>query len=218
MKGLLWKDAALLKSQKRFMLLVVFMMAAMSLGGVDAGFLMSYVPFVFCILVMSSISYDEIDNSLPFLVVLPVSRRDYVKEKYLFGIALGFGGLLLSFLAVLLYGVFRGQTADIMKWVIQMLLTAGFIVAFISLMIPIQIKFGSEKGRVYLMVAFFAVVGLIYVFSSYEIFPAQTVLRVFRFFAGLPVGVLGAAGVLAAAAVLGGSYRISVGIMEKKEL
>ena len=34
---------------------------------------------------MSSISYDEFDNGNAFLFSLPITRKDYVLEKYIFG-------------------------------------------------------------------------------------------------------------------------------------
>ena len=41
-----------------------------------------YVTFIFTLFTVSTISYDEYDNGYPFLFTLPITRRQYVNEKY----------------------------------------------------------------------------------------------------------------------------------------
>lgn len=45
---------------------------------------------------LSTISYDEFDNGNAFLFSLPITRKGYVIEKYIFGIMLGVISLILS--------------------------------------------------------------------------------------------------------------------------
>ena len=85
MKGLLLKDFALMKGQRRFFLMLLLIGMIPALAGGNVGFLTVYLPFGFCFFTISTISYDEIDNSLPFLLILPVSRREYAGEKYVYG-------------------------------------------------------------------------------------------------------------------------------------
>ena len=80
MKGLLLKDFALMKGQRRFFLMLLLIGMIPALAGGNVGFLTVYLPFGFCFFTISTISYDEIDNSLPFLLILPVSRREYRRK------------------------------------------------------------------------------------------------------------------------------------------
>ncbi len=107
MKGLLLKDFALMKGQRRFFLMLLLIGMIPALAGGNVGFLTVYLPFGFCFFTISTISYDEIDNSLPFLLILPVSRREYAGEKYVYGIICGVGTLVLCQLLGIGYGIFH---------------------------------------------------------------------------------------------------------------
>lgn len=84
MKGLFIKDLRLIKNQRNFLITLALMFLVLIVTGVDASFFMGYVPFLLLIVTMSTITYDEQDNSMGFLMALPVSRQTYVLEKYLF--------------------------------------------------------------------------------------------------------------------------------------
>ena len=53
---------------------------------------------VTAIFAITTISYDEFDNGLAFLMTLPVTRKQYVAEKYLLG-----AGLTLSLIHIYCY-------------------------------------------------------------------------------------------------------------------
>ena len=89
MKGLFVKDIELMKQQKQFFILVIVMGVILNLAGSGSvSFAIGYFTFVTAIFAITTISYDEFDNGLAFLMTLPVTRKQYVAEKYLLGAGL----------------------------------------------------------------------------------------------------------------------------------
>ena len=217
MKGLLVKDFRLMKGQKNFLVLLFIMIAFVFISGMDASFFMGYLPFLFMIAAMSTITYDEFDNGMAFLMVLPISRKLYVQEKYLFGGVLGFTGLASAFVLFLISEINKGSSMTFTQYVLLFLCFLAFVILFLCLMIPIQLKFGSEKGRIVLFIIFFGIIGMVYLVSKItDKIPAQ-VIEVFRGIQKLPFGILAALAVGIYILALFISLKISLGIMEKKE-
>lgn len=222
MRGLLIKDFALLKNQKRmFLVIIAVFLFYTTMGALDSTFILGYTPFIFCIFVMSSISYDEFDNGLSFLMVLPTTRKQYAAEKYVFGICMGIVGMLLAVFLTLILELKNHGTMGMEEKLPEVVFTAGWLLLFIGLflgiMIPIQLRFGSEKGRIVMFGIFMAVVGLGYFCTKYvknlpldfnKLISVLTHAKPWELFP-----------VLAAAAVviLLISYGISARIMIKKE-
>lgn len=217
MKGLLVKDFRLMKGQKNFLVLLFIMIAFVFISGMDASFFMGYLPFLLMIAAMSTITYDEFDNGMAFLMVLPISRKLYVQEKYLFGGVLGFTGLASAFVLFLISEINKGSSMTFTQYVLLFLCFLAFVILFLCLMIPIQLKFGSEKGRIVLFIIFFGIIGMVYLVSKItDKIPAQ-VIEVFRGIQKLPFGILAALAVGIYILSLFISLKISLGIMEKKE-
>lgn len=217
MKGLLVKDFRLMKGQKNFLVLLFIMIAFVFISGMDASFFMGYLPFLFMIAAMSTITYDEFDNGMAFLMVLPISRKLYVQEKYLFGGLLGFTGLASAFVLFLISEINKGSSMTFTQYVLLFLCFLAFVILFLCLMIPIQLKFGSEKGRIVLFIIFFGIIGIVFLVSKItDKIPAQ-VMEVFRGIQKLPFGILAALAVGIYILALFISLKISLGIMEKKE-
>ena len=95
MKGLLIKDFKLMKNQKNFFFIMIFIAAAMLFAEFESTFVVSYFTMIASMFVLSTISYDEYDNGYAFLFSMPFSRTSYVKEKYIFSILMGGGAWLL---------------------------------------------------------------------------------------------------------------------------
>ena len=76
MKGLFVKDIELMKQQKQFFIMVVVMGVILNLAGsVSVSFAAGYFTIVTAIFAITTISYDEFDNGLAFLMTLPVTRK-----------------------------------------------------------------------------------------------------------------------------------------------
>ena len=104
------------------------------------------------LLVLSTISYDEFDNGSAFLFTLPISRRGYVIEKYCFGMLLEIISLAISLALAVCVGAAMKSTE-----ISDALFSAPFIfiavVVLLAVAIPLQIKFGAEKGRIAMIVS-----------------------------------------------------------------
>lgn len=143
MKGLLVKDFLLMIKSKY---VILFMLVIGIIGGIkNISFAAGYILMFLAILSLSTISYDEANHGLNTLFTLPISKSDYVKEKYLFSLIItGIG-----FVFVTILGYF--SKSDFME-TLAILSTALFLLA-ISL--PFQLKEGNEKGRIVLFVVVF---------------------------------------------------------------
>lgn len=143
MKGLLVKDFLLMIKSKK---VILFMLFIGIVGGInDISFATGYILMVLAILSLSTISYDEANHGLKTLFTLPISKSDYVKEKYLFSLIItGIGFALVAILNCFSKSGFM-ETFIIVS-------TALFLLA-ISL--PFQLKEGNEKGRIVLFVVVF---------------------------------------------------------------
>lgn len=213
MKGLFIKDLRLLKNQRNFLVTIVLMFLILVITGVDASFFMGYVPFLLLIVSMTTITYDELENGLAFLMVLPVSRKEYVLEKYLLGGLFGIGGLAVT---VVIFIITEENAKTSMTWESYLLIATGFlafVILFLSLMIPIQLKFGSEKGRLVLFAIFF---GIVYV-ADKVIKVNVTATALYQNLLQLPLEILLTATFVLFAVFVLISIKISLGIMKKKE-
>lgn len=153
MRGLLEKDLRLTLTRKQTLL--IFIVAALIMGlTMDGSFLVGYLTMLSTITAISTISYDEFDNGMAFLMVLPSTRKTYVKEKYLFS-------FLCAAAAWCVGVVLCGITAAVRHGAIAPIeelppLIAILPVLYLSaaIMIPLQLKYGSEKSRIVLFVIF----------------------------------------------------------------
>ncbi len=171
MKGLLMKDLMLMKNQGRYFLTVTLIACAISFLGSDGFsiFCCSYVTFLFAYFTHSTIGYDEFDNGMGFLMALPVDRRTYVKEKYLFGILTTLAAWTASSLACVASGLTSGAQRDLPSTLVGLVSILCVVLAFLSASLFLGLKYGSEKGRSVL----FGVIGaaVACMFLSYKFFP-----------------------------------------------
>ena len=217
MKGLLIKDFKLMKNQKNFFFIMIFIAAAMLFAEFESTFVVSYFTMIASMFVLSTISYDEYDNGYAFLFSMPFSRTSYVKEKYVFSILVGGGAWLLS---VVLSGILitiRNSQLSAMAWLPIHLLYICIVLLFAAVMIPVQLKFGGERGRVALLLTVgVAVLGSMGVIKLLEILQVDldAVLASMNTLNMMQIG--GAAGIFSIV-LLAISYRISCRVMKNKE-
>ena len=107
-----------MKNNKRILSIIFFTVIFLMITGINSSFLMGYIPFICCTLTMGTISYDEYENGLPFLLTLPISRKEYVKEKYFLGFFTGGIGFLLSAAAATILQWIKTPEMDIFQWLL----------------------------------------------------------------------------------------------------
>ncbi len=82
-------------------------------------FPIGFLGFVGALFSLSSISYDEFDNGNAFLFSLPITRKDYVLEKYIFGLISGIMFLLLTVISLVVIAITKTGSFN------EIFLTAG---------------------------------------------------------------------------------------------
>lgn len=157
MKGLIIKDFKLLMMQKSFFITLAFVAVFFSIT-TDSVFVIGFLTMICSMFVLSTISYDEFDNGNAFLFSLPITRKGYVIEKYIFGIMIGVISLVLSTIIACILTLFLNGTITNDLFLVS-LFYIPVVLVLQSLMLPLQIKFGSEKSRI----AIFIVVAIIFI-------------------------------------------------------
>ncbi|MCI8483170.1 MAG: ABC-2 transporter permease [Lachnospiraceae bacterium] len=215
MKGLLIKDFKLMKNQKNFLLLLV-LIAALFVFVKDISFVITYMTFMGTLFSMSSISYDEFDNGNAFLFSLPVTRRGYVIEKYGFGLILGGGAWLIGTILAVVIGRIQ-HTDSITETIMTALIILPLMWIALSAVLPFQLKYGGEKGRIVMIGVF----GIFFAIGAAVMKVAKILnidlIYVMDHLPEIHMSVLTMSSIGVAAVVLLVSCKISISIVNKKE-
>ena len=213
MKGLFVKDIELMKQQKQFFILVVVMGVILNLAG-SGSFATGYFTFVTAIFAITTISYDEFDNGLAFLMTLPVTRKQYVAEKYLLGAGLTAAAWgIEAITGVICKGVAELQGC-LSEKIIDTLIYIPLALLMLAVSLPLVIHFGAEKGRYIAMVMWAIIIAVVYILIKTMGLSADAVGAWLN---GLNRGMVLAGAVLFTVIVYMGSFGIGVRLMEKKE-
>lgn len=161
MKGLLIKDIKLMTKNKMATLSLLFIAIIFVLmTGKDQqyAFAVGYITMLAGIYASSTISMDENGGSLPFLMTLPVTRRVYVVEKYLFVIASCLIGCILTTMGYVLVNTDQWQTI-----ILQGIVIFAVMSFYYMIMLPLQLKY-NDKSRVALfgLIMFCITAGVVY--------------------------------------------------------
>ncbi len=207
MKGFVYKDLRLLGNlwKTYAMILGIFLLLTVT-GVYEPTFFLTMTAMLLCMYPATSFSYDELAKWDRFAITVPDGRKKVVQGKYMFALILLLGALavnLLLSLALPLLGKGLPDTNLIIA-------VAGTAAAFLlnAVLLPLLFRFGSQKGRIFLVVgiAFIAgilgalsVIGTSVSFGSGDLIPCLIVLL------ALALGLLFV------------SYRVSLNIYKKKD-
>lgn len=156
MRGLLIKDYRLLWNQRRTFGIMMLIWMIVVVTNTNPVFAVSYLIFICSIMSINTINYDQHENGITFLLSLPVSRKQYVREKYMLFLINLAAAVVFSVLFILIPGNIEGTV------VIYLI---GMVVLAISVMMPVSMIFGAEKGRL-VIIAFGAIICIIGVWSE----------------------------------------------------
>lgn len=212
MKGLLIKDFKLIKMHRNYFAIAF----VISLLTEDTTFMLGFISFITSMFTISTISYDEFDNGNAFLFTLPIDRKKYAAEKYVFGMLLGGCSLFLAIiLAIILNLIEKSDTIS------NILISGGMLLPFIllllSILIPFQLKFGSEKGRIVISAVFSIVFLISFVLGKSIGMLGINIAEVIN-----RISLLGAGGLFILIFVISMivvlfSMKVSISVMNKKE-
>lgn len=214
MRGLFEKDFRLLCQNRQT--LVLFLMMAGFLGLTQNGtFVLGYLSFTFSILLTSTISYDEMDQGFEFLMTLPVTPKTYVKEKYGFCTVGVIFSVVLSGIIYLTEKGIHGEQILLGEELLTVLIFVPIVWCVIAIMVPIQLKFGAEKGRIAILMVYGGSAFLLY--FVLKCIGERNVKLMTNFLNQWKPEALVLGGFLLSGLVLVISYGISRRIMEQKE-
>ncbi|MGN1166422.1 MAG: ABC-2 transporter permease [Lachnospiraceae bacterium] len=215
MKAMLIKDLKLMKNLKHFFLLILVIGVACSVVYNSPSFVIAYMTVIFSSMAVSTISYDNYENGAAFFFTLPVSRKGYVREKYVLSMILVVVSLIAASLLSVVTGIAR-KTPINMDFLVTVLVTFLFAVLAVSYMMPIHLKYRADKSKlvimlgigIFILIAFF-VVRFLTLWVDIEEYSDYMIRN------KLPMVIIGM--FVLAAVFLTISYNISIRIMEKKE-
>ena len=160
MKGLLVKDFSYLGLNKKiYGIIVAILVMTIFLGGnnsVDflSGFVSSYLAIMMGFQVAGSITYDEYRGGLGIILSMPVTRKEYVISKYIYASILTtigcVAGYTISLIARFIVNGIYGF--DIMESLVYILSVIAICMILNSILIPVQLKYGSDKGKMVIFV------------------------------------------------------------------
>ena len=214
MRGLLTKDFCLLAGQKRFWIVVLGIAALFMVSGQNEMFVIAYVTMLCAFFSISTIHYDEFNKADNFLFTLPFERKEYVIEKYVFGMIIGGAAWLVSTVVGFIAVSMKNQGTDMTEWILEVVTYLLVLLLMLSFMIPIELKFGAEKGRIASFAIFFVIFGICFLGGELaEKFEIDVVGTLNGIDNRIFTGVLVAAAVVAFIISLAASIKI----MEKKQ-
>ena len=217
MKGLLVKDFKLMMLQKNFLLLILAIVIGMMIFTDDVVFPLGFLSFIASLFTVSTISYDDFDNGNAFLFTLPITRNNYVIEKYSLGLLFGCIAWILATVLGIIATVLK-DTLPVSDLVQSSLIILPMMIVVQAIMLPFQLKFGGDKGRIAMIGAFgaLAVIALVIVKGAEAIFKVD-LISLLNNLPTVSMGVLIVITILIALLMLLISMKISLSIMNKKE-
>lgn len=215
MKGLLIKDVRMMASQKSFLAIGIIVAFSLFVTTESPTFLIGYVSFLFPLFTISTISYDEYGNGYAFLFSMPVTRKEYVLEKYIYGLLMGGAAWLCAVVITTIYQFVTVPDFCMGDWILSAVYMISFIVLPMAVMVPLIFKFGNEKTRIVLGAFSGALVGIVFLWNRLFDESLENENIDVEFLIG-PIALLGIL-LAVVAVILLLSIFISIRVMEKKE-
>ena len=201
MKGLIRKDLELVMLQKNFFFIMVG--AGLCMSSLALYTMIMFMCYMFGSLLIGTISYDELDNGIPYIMCLPIKRNEYVKEKFLMTFVMIMGGYILGIVASVIIMVIGGKLDILLLLESVILVPLAYLLAVMQ--IPIRLKYGQEKAR------------LLNIVTMMILMIGSSLLFVSMGGADIQLWMMIAIGVVLIIALIYFLYKLSIVIVEKKE-
>ena len=208
MKGMIIKDLFMIKNNYKSLIVALIIYIFYSfMFDMNMAFFLPFMGLMICI---STLNYDEFNNWYTYSTSLPQGRINVVKSKYLITI----GIITILFIASFLLSMIIMNIRTNIEYDNSISYYMGEIVAIIfmmSLLFPILFKYGSEKGRLAMIVLGLGVYGLVLLVT--KVIPKKPSVELLSFLDKYSIPIFGILSIL----MLIGSYLISKKIYLKKE-
>lgn len=163
MIGMIKKDLLMMKNNYKSFLIALVMYVFYSITfEMNISF---FLPFMGLMISISTINYDDYNNWHAYATTLPQGKINVVKSKYITTIGII---LLLTVISILLNYIissFKGiiKIDDYLSMIMGILLGVIFMM---SIIFPVLFKYGSEKGRIVMIIIGLGIVGIGLLFSK----------------------------------------------------
>ena len=150
MKALFIKDIRIILKQQRRLICAFFAVITILAFATDNSmYAVAFVLFLVPTMMLTTISYDTFENGMSYIMSLPVSVKDYVTEKYILTVA---SSLIFNIMATILINVVlsigKGVSIMPLELIVNAMLAQFMVLIYISLVLPVDIRFGTDKGMI----------------------------------------------------------------------
>ena len=218
-RGLLEKDFRLFFRQggNLFLVLVFVALFFILTGKTAAAFIAMYIPSVLAIYSGNTISYDENGHGYTYLFSLPVNKKIYVREKYIFSFIMTACGWCIGMICAGIMVLINPEEVFDLEMLAMELITFFVFQAIAGIMIAIRIRFEGEKGRIVLPIAILIIFASCYMIGFFVMDNLGLKESI-----SYMIGETGDFGIAIALIVLSlivwfASYKYSMSAMKKKE-
>lgn len=217
MKGLLIKDLKYLKMSKNFIFVFLVLSIAYMVIFKSPFFFVAFFTAGGMMISITTFSYDDYDNGSIFLLTLPFTKKQYVREKYLFSICMTTVVWTVSSIIYTIYMLVSDGAFPSSEMLLPLLGIYCAYLCFTGIMIPIEFKFGGEKVGMALMIVFASIFILGFLSNKLLGLFDISLSEIINQISTNPTLVLALAVIVFVAVFLIVSYRICMGIVNRKE-
>ena len=168
MKGLILKDLFVLRKIAVLYLVIEGVLLAASLfNPAMQMFAILYFLILAMMLPITALAYDERAGWEKYALTMPVTRKKLVASKYLLGlILLGTSLVLMILFIIFAYEFLATYSVNYIETTFRLVLAVVVGCLFLSVLMPIMLKLGTEKGRIVMMLMIFIPVGAVLILSK----------------------------------------------------
>lgn len=191
MKSLLLKDIYNLAHNAKQMIFILLFLAFCMIPSIGTNSFIVVSGIICSMMTVTTFSMDERSNWSKYALIMPLSRKNYVQEKYVICLIFTAVGTLFGTALALILGMISGNfhPSELLFCAIAGLLISLF---FGSLYIPVLFRFGAEKARMIMIAVVFIpsviAAGIISLINRYHITITAQMEQLL--FLAVPVGLL----------------------------
>ena len=182
-----------------------------------ATFIAIYIPSVIAVYAGNTISYDENNHGYMYLFSLPVNRKVYVREKYIFSFIMTVCGWCMGVICAGIAALINLEEVLNLEMLAMEVITFFVVQAVAGIMIAIRLRFEGEKGRIVLPIAILIIFAICYTTGSIlktNLELKESILNVIGGAGDLEIAI---ALIVLSLLVWYASYKYSMRVMRKKE-
>lgn len=169
MKGILLKDFYNLNGQLKMYLLFPVLGIFMAYMQHSATILIFLLGILIVTIPMSAFAYDDLADFSTYALTMPITRKDLIVSKYILSLLItivcGLLALASVYLLYQLLGIDYFEGASIRDAFLFTIIYMLVMNAVNCILLPLNFKYGTEKGRIFFFLIFFGIGGIGYLIN-----------------------------------------------------